>query len=93
MGYSTIAAAKHNADGAAEPWIREKAEANICRKRLIVQYAKEFGVKIVLGTDAGIPCNVHGNNVDEFIYLVDNGLTEMEAILCRNTECGGSTRY
>jgi imidazolonepropionase-like amidohydrolase len=78
---TTISAAKHNAESSAQPWIREKAEANIRRKRLIVQYARECNVKIVLGTDAGTPRNPHGDNTDEFIYLVENGLTEIEALL------------
>ena len=44
--------------------------------------AKKAGVQIVMGTDAGTPFNLHGENASELVYFVDNGFSAMEAILC-----------
>lgn len=40
--------------------------------------AYQFGVKIAFGTDAGV--SPHGDNALEFIYMVECGMPEMEAI-------------
>lgn len=47
----------------------------------MIQRAKELGVKIALGTDAGMPLVWHGGNAVEFEWLVSYGLTPMEAIV------------
>ena len=41
-------------------------------------------MKLAMGTDTGVPYTQHGNNLDEVIYLVEMGLTPMEA-LCVTT--------
>jgi len=46
----------------------------------IGEMAREAGVKIAMGTDAGTPFNHHGNNLKELELLVENGLSPMEAI-------------
>src|SRR5690606_34031375 len=38
------------------------------------------GVKLAMGTDSGVPFTHHGNNLDELAYLVEMGLSPMEAI-------------
>jgi imidazolonepropionase-like amidohydrolase len=38
------------------------------------------GVPIAMGTDAGGPLNLHGENAQELLYLVKAGLSPMEAI-------------
>ena len=43
--------------------------------------AKEAGVKIAMGTDAGTPFNVHGKYPYELKLMVENGMTPMEAIV------------
>lgn len=40
--------------------------------------AYERGVKIAFGTDSGV--SAHGENAQEFIYMVQAGMSEMEAI-------------
>ena len=40
--------------------------------------AHEAGVKIAFGTDAGV--YPHGDNALQFAYMVEYGMTEMEAI-------------
>lgn len=44
------------------------------------QHALKTGVKLAMGTDSGVPFTRHGNNLDELVYLVEMGLTPMEAI-------------
>jgi imidazolonepropionase-like amidohydrolase len=42
--------------------------------------ARDAGVRIAMGTDAGTPFNRHGENLGELIFLVDCGFSPMEAI-------------
>ena len=44
--------------------------------------AREAGVKIAAGTDAGTPFNRHGENANELVLLVENGFSAAEAISC-----------
>lgn len=39
------------------------------------------GVKIAMGTDAGTPYNVHGENLNELPLMVEAGMTPMQAIV------------
>jgi len=81
--------ARHRGGGAArrgtgagipEPVVR-KARAALeiqtgrCRK------AWKAGVRMAMGTDAGTPCNRHGDNLQELATLVEIGLDPMEAIV------------
>lgn len=43
--------------------------------------ARDAGVKIAMGTDAGTPFNYHGENALELQLMVDAGMTPMEAIV------------
>ncbi len=43
--------------------------------------ALELGVKIVMGTDSGMPFTYHGENAVEIELMVENGMSEMNAIL------------
>jgi imidazolonepropionase-like amidohydrolase len=46
-----------------------------------IRMAREAGVRIALGTDAGTPFNLHGENMGELKLLVDyGGFSVMEAI-------------
>lgn len=45
-----------------------------------IQMAREAGVRIAMGTDAGTPFNRHGYNGAELLYLVQNGFSAAEAI-------------
>lgn len=44
------------------------------------QRAVKAGVKIVMGTDAGTPFNLHGENARELVLMVRHGLPEKEAV-------------
>lgn len=45
------------------------------------QMAREAGVRIAMGTDAGTPFNRHGCNAHELKLMVEAGMTPMEAVL------------
>jgi len=45
-----------------------------------VRMAREAGVRVAMGTDAGTPFNVHGKNLGELKYMVDVGYSPMEAL-------------
>jgi imidazolonepropionase-like amidohydrolase len=51
-----------------------------------LELAKQAGVKIAMGTDAGTPFNFHGQNATELTYLVDNGFTPGEAVMCATSK-------
>jgi len=43
--------------------------------------AVRAGIKIAMGTDAGTPFNVHGENLNELPLMVEAGMTPMQAIV------------
>ncbi|MFZ7131970.1 MAG: amidohydrolase family protein [Eubacteriales bacterium] len=43
--------------------------------------ALELGVKIVMGTDSGMPFTYHGENAVEIELMVNNGMSELDAII------------
>ncbi|MFH1292794.1 MAG: amidohydrolase family protein [Pseudomonadota bacterium] len=45
-----------------------------------VRMAREAGVRVAMGTDAGTPFNVHGGNLGELKRMVEVGFSPMEAI-------------
>jgi imidazolonepropionase-like amidohydrolase len=45
-----------------------------------IRMAREAGVSIAMGTDAGTPFNIHGDNLRELKLLVDCGFSPMDAI-------------
>ena len=45
-----------------------------------IRMARDAGVRIAMGTDAGTPFNRHGENLGELIFLMDCGFSPMEAI-------------
>jgi imidazolonepropionase-like amidohydrolase len=46
-----------------------------------IRMAREAGVSVAMGTDAGTPFNLHGENLGELKLLVDHGgFSPMEAI-------------
>jgi len=45
-----------------------------------IRMARDAGVRIAMGTDAGTPFNRHGENLGELIFLIDCGFSPMEAI-------------
>jgi len=58
----------------------DKARAAIESHIASFKTAHAAGVKLAMGTDSGVPFTRHGNNLDELAYLVEMGMTPMEAI-------------
>ena len=61
------------------PAVREKIEWRISITGQNVRRAVPAGVRIAFGTDAGV--SMHGRNADEFLLLVEHGMTPMAAIV------------
>lgn len=57
-----------------------KAQSAIERHVDGFKAAHKAGVKLAMGTDSGVPFTRHGQNLDELVYLVEMGLTPLEAI-------------
>lgn len=60
------------------PWVREKAAIIIPAAKKNVSNAFRAGVKVALGTDAGV--YPHGENGGEFWSMVELGLTSTQAL-------------
>lgn len=80
----TFAAVKQiiaNKDNGIPPWAVEKS------LRVYERHIRSFklflagGGKIAMGTDAGTPFNKHGENAQEVAFLVENGMTPLQALV------------
>ena len=71
-------AEKAKIDGYFPPVIAEKAKVVGPQIQDSFGRAYKAGVKIAFGTDSGV--SPHGDNAKEFIYMVEAGMPEMEAI-------------
>jgi imidazolonepropionase-like amidohydrolase len=68
------------------PSVQQKALEVGPRVKKALAAAHAAGVKIAFGTDSGV--TDHGSNAREFVYMVQAGLSEMEAI--RAATVGGA---
>ena len=79
----TIAAVRNivaNADNGIPAYAVEKARAVEQRHRESIQMYKAGG-RIAMGTDAGTPFNLHGENAMELAYMVEFGMTPVDALV------------
>lgn len=71
----------NNADRGIADFVVEKA------RRVIVRHKESFtafyraGGRIAMGTDAGTPFNLHGENTMELAYMVECGMTPADALV------------
>lgn len=65
-------------EGFFTPAVRQKALAVGPRMVNMLRIAHSGGVKVAFGTDTGV--SKHGENAQEFVYMVEAGMTPMEAI-------------
>jgi len=86
----TLSALKNilnNEDGGIPDFIMEKSKriTGTHQKSMMAFY--RAGGKMALGTDAGTPFNLHGENLMELAYMVECGITETDALRagCFNT--------
>ena len=70
-----------NAEHGIPDYIMEKAErvAGVHRKAITAFY--KAGGRIAMGTDAGTPFNMHGENTFELACMVDVGMTSTDALI------------
>jgi imidazolonepropionase-like amidohydrolase len=61
-------------------YVLEKAERVSETHQRSVKMYYAAGGRIAMGTDAGTPFNHHGENAQELRYMVDMGITPMDAI-------------
>jgi imidazolonepropionase-like amidohydrolase len=59
--------------------VRQKIEWRISITGQNLRRAVPAGVRIAFGTDAGV--SMHGRNADEFVLMVQHGMTPMQAIV------------
>lgn len=71
---------KNGVSAGIKPDVVRKASSAIERHIDGFKRAHKAGVKLAMGTDSGVPFTDHGNNLDELVYLVEMGLSPMEAI-------------
>jgi len=86
----TLSALKNillNEDNGIPDFIIEKSKriTGTHQKSMMAYY--HAGGKIALGTDAGTPFNLHGENLMELAYMVECGISEIDALRsgCFNT--------
>ena len=80
----TIAAVRNivaNADNGIPAYAVEKARAVEQRHRESIQMYYKAGGRIAMGTDAGTPFNLHGENAMELAYMVEFGMTPVDALV------------
>lgn len=80
----TIAAVRNiiaNADNGIPAYAVEKARAVEQRHRESFQMYYKAGGRIAMGTDAGTPFNLHGDNAMELAFMVEFGMTPVDALI------------
>jgi imidazolonepropionase-like amidohydrolase len=72
---------QHGETGGIPEYAVQKAK--IVRDNHMASFGRALaaGVKIAMGTDAGTPYNVHGENPHELPLMVEGGMTPMQAIV------------
>jgi imidazolonepropionase-like amidohydrolase len=69
------------ADQGIPAYAVEKSQRVAERHRASVKMYYEAGGRIAMGTDAGTPFNYHGENVLELEYMVDIGISPLDALI------------
>jgi imidazolonepropionase-like amidohydrolase len=80
----TLAALKHilsAGDQGIPEYVIEKATRVSETHQRSIKIFYEAGGRIAMGTDAGTPFNHHGENAQELRYMVDVGISPMDAII------------
>lgn len=71
---------KYGKEGGVPEYHLKKVQAFKDAHMENLKHALDAGVKVITGTDAGTPFNLHGENAYELECLVEVGMTPMEAI-------------
>ena len=79
----TLAALRNilgNVEAGIPDYVVEKAARCAEAHEQSVRMFRDAGGRIALGTDAGTPFNLHGENAEELRYMVEVGLSNLEAL-------------
>lgn len=79
----TLAALRHilgNVDAGIPDYVMDKAARCAEAHERSVRMFHEAGGRIAMGTDAGTPFNLHGCNSDELRFMVEVGLSNLDAL-------------
>ena len=79
----TLAALRNildNEDAGIPDYVMEKAKRCATAHERSIRMFCEAGGRIALGTDAGTPFNLHGSNAAELKFMVDVGLSNVDAL-------------
>jgi imidazolonepropionase-like amidohydrolase len=80
--------------GTAEGWPEETLRKNretTDTQRAVFRRAVELGVNIAFGTDSGV--YPHGMNANQFPYMVEHGMTPMQAIQAATTSAAALLQW
>lgn len=70
-----------NADSGIPAYVVEKSQRVAVHHRASIKAFYEAGGTLVMGTDAGTPFNLHGENPLELAYMVDVGIKPKDALI------------
>lgn len=79
----TLAALRNildNENAGIPDYVMEKAQRCAAAHERSIRMFYEAGGRIALGTDAGTPFNLHGSNAAELKFMVDVGLSNIDAL-------------
>lgn len=79
----TLAALRNildNEDAGIPDYVMEKAQRCAAAHERSIEMFYAAGGRIALGTDAGTPFNLHGSNAAELKFMVDVGLSNIDAL-------------
>ncbi|MEP3248033.1 MAG: amidohydrolase family protein [Sneathiella sp.] len=80
----TLAAVKNillNKDNGIPDYVVEKAVRVFERHKESFKMFYKAGGKIAMGTDAGTPFNLHGQNPQELLHMVDCGMSALDSLI------------
>jgi imidazolonepropionase-like amidohydrolase len=80
MTLSSAAGFADAPEGAVPAWARDKSARVAAAMADSFRRAYQAGVRLVLGTDAGTPYNLHGANARELALMVQNGASQLDAL-------------
>ena len=64
-----------------QPYVREKFDRVDGRTEKSLKMFYDAGGKVAMGTDVGVPFAYHGQNAQELAYMVETGMSPLDALI------------